>query len=104
MTRSRATVLLDSERRSEQLAFIRERDPEAIEVGDHVWASLTDEQAALLAGQHMWVELHPDADYVELPAVRFRPSEELPAVPADLTAQPPSGSITAYFIVLFKVP
>jgi hypothetical protein len=101
MSRQRAVLVLDPQRREQQIAFIAERDPNYLEFGDHVWAMLTEDQADVFSRQGILVQFQSEANVVEVPAGFFRPPEEVPQPPEALTAVEPTGSNRAYYIVLF---
>ena len=99
--RKKALLYLDPNRRAEQLAFILERTSDALQMGDQVWASITDDQVQVFADQGINAQPYDDADLIVLPAVSFRPPAEVPDPPADLTAV---TSAETYYIVQFAAP
>lgn len=104
MSRVKASLMFDPNRREEQLAFVRERVSELHEYGSQAWVSITEDQAARFAEQGIWVQFHESSDMILLPAVIFDPSQAVPEPPAELSAQEPRGEDTAYHIVQFIAP
>src|SRR5215208_1164102 len=104
MSRIKAALILDPDQREEQLAYLSERVETLHEVGDQVWVSMTQEQADRLAGQGIVVQLHEEADLIELPAVRFDPAAGSPVPPEDLRAASPPEGASAYHLVQFIGP
>jgi hypothetical protein len=99
----KAVLILDPDRRSEQLAFISERASIIHEVGDRVWVTMAEELMNHFAEQGIQVQPHDDADQIELPAVLFDPEVAEPSPPPELRASEPSGDDTAYYLVQFAV-
>jgi hypothetical protein len=97
-------VMLDPARRDDQIAALTERVPDLRDFGDRVWMRIDDDQAERFAAQGFLVQRYPDAELVVLPAVAFRPPGETAQPPAALAAAPPSGTDTAYAVVLFAGP
>jgi len=91
MSRIKAALILDPNRREEQLAYLSERVQTLHEAGDQLWVSMTEEQSERLAGQGIAVQLHAEADLIELPAVTFDPAAGSPEPPDGLRTAP--GSI-----------
>ncbi|HKP87308.1 MAG TPA: S8 family serine peptidase [Blastocatellia bacterium] len=104
MSRIKASLMFDPNRRKDQLDFVRQRVTDLYEYGNQVWASITEEQAARFAEQGIYVQFHEEADLIRLPAVIFDPAEAVPEPPAELTAKEPSGEETAYYLVQFIAP
>ncbi len=87
----KAILRFDPERRQEQLDFVRERVAILHEVGDVVWVTLTEEQAARFTEQGIQVQPHEEADVIQLPAVVFDPEAAEPVPFPPLSATMPSG-------------
>lgn len=108
MSRIKASLMFDPDRRAEQMAFVRERVNEWHEAGSQIWTSITEEQADRFAEQGIYVQLREGADLIELPAVIFNPAEAVPGLSeglaAELTATEPAGEATAYYLVQFTAP
>src|SRR5918992_675954 len=104
MSRTKAALILDPDRRAEQLAYLSERVRVLHEVGDQLWVSMTEDQSDRLAGQGIVVQLHVEADLIELPSVTFDPSAGSPEPPEDLRATPPPQGATGYYLVQFIAP
>ena len=104
MSRIRASLIFDPNRREEQMAFVRERVSDLYEYGSQVWTSVTEDQAARFAEQGIFVQLHEGSDLIQLPAVVFDPSQAVPEPPSDLAAREPSGDETAYYLAQFIAP
>src|SRR5215218_3560921 len=104
MSRIKAALILDPDQREEQLAYLSERVETLHEVGDQLWVSMTQDQADRLAGQGIVVQLHEEADLIELPAVTFDPAAGSPEPPEDLRAAPPPQGASRYYIVQFIAP
>ena len=104
MSRKKAVLILDPNRRPEQMAFIHERAQGILELGDALWTSITAAQAERFAAQGILVQFYEDADLVDLPAVIFNPAEGDPEPPAELAATSPTGDETAYYLVQFVAP
>lgn len=100
MPQVKAALLFDPDRRDRQRAFVAERTPILHSFGDQVWVAIAEEQAERFVEQGIQVQLYPDADQVELPALVFRPVDGEPAVPAELRALP-AGADQTYHVVLF---
>ena len=99
----KAVLILDPNRRSEQLAFIAERARILHQFGDRVWVSMPDESANRFTAQGIQVQPHEAADLIELPAVLFDPAQAEPLPPPGLAAPQPAGGDTGYYIVQFVV-
>ena len=97
----KAVLLLDPDRRDEQLAFVTERAQILRTVGDQLWVSMPDEKADLFAQHGIHVQPQEAADLIQLPAVLFDPGQAVPSPPAQLTATPPAGDNTTYYIVQY---
>ncbi|HKQ72641.1 MAG TPA: S8 family serine peptidase [Blastocatellia bacterium] len=104
MSRIKASLIFDPDRRAEQMAYARERVSEWHEVGSQVWTSVTEDQAARFAEQGIYVQLREGAELIQLPAVVFDPSEAVPEPPSELAASEPTGEATAYYLVQFLAP
>src|SRR5215204_5403475 len=104
MSRIKAALILDPDQREEQLAYLSERVETLHEVGDQLWVSMTQEQADRLAGQGIVVQLHEEADLIELPAVRFDPTAGSPVPPEGLRAASPPEGASGYHLVQFIAP
>src|SRR5262249_16922453 len=80
MSRVKATLMLDRARRQEQLDFVRERvNPDDIrEFGDHLWVSMVEDQAPRFSEAGIYVQFHPEADSIILPATIFNPPTDEP--------------------------
>src|SRR5215208_4438794 len=104
MSRTKAALILDPDRRDEQLAYLSERVETLHEAGDQLWVSMTEDQSERLAGQGIVVQLHEEADLIELPAVTFDPAAGSPEPPDDLHATPPPQGSTGYYLVQFVAP
>ncbi|MBN1478900.1 S8 family serine peptidase [candidate division KSB1 bacterium] len=104
MSRVKAILMLDPDRRAEQMNYISERAEDIHEIGDMLWASITEDQAERFSAQGVTVQIFADADLIELPAVVFNPSDAEPEPPAGLAATPPKGDETAYYLVQFVAP
>src|SRR5215208_7065050 len=104
MSRTKAALILDPNQRAEQLAYLSERVQILHEVGDQLWVSMTEDQADRLAAQGIVVQLHEEADLIELPAVTFDPAEGGPEPPEGLRAAPPNPGVTGYYLVQFIAP
>ena len=104
MSRIKAALILDPDRREEQLSYLSERVSTLHEAGDQLWVSMTEEQADRLARQGIAVQLHEEADLIELPAVTFDPAAGSPEPPDDLRAAPPPQGATGYYVVQFVAP
>lgn len=104
MSRKKAILILDADRSSEQLAWVTERVGAVHELGEFLWASVTDDQIERLAQQGIVVQVQDTSDVIELPALIFDPSEIEPNPPAALTASPPVAEATAYYLVQFFAP
>src|SRR5215207_6796275 len=98
MSRIKAALILDPDRREEQLSYLSERVSTLHEAGDQLWVSMTEEQADRLARQGIAVQLHEEADLIELPAVTFDPAAGSPEPPDDLRAAPPPQGATGYHL------
>src|SRR5947209_12515501 len=97
----KAVLLLDPERRDEQLAFITERAKILRTLGDQLWVSMPDEKADLFAQQGIHVQPQEGSDLIQLPAVLFDPVQAAPSPPPQLTATAPAGNDTSYYIVQY---
>ncbi len=100
MARRKAVLILDPARAAEQLGYLSERAEILCQVGDQVWASITDEQADRFAGQGITVQVHDDADLIHVPAGTFDPVPAPPDPPAGLRA----ADDEAYHLVQFIAP
>ncbi len=65
---------------------------------------MTEDQSDRLAGQGIAVQLHEEADLIEVPAVTFDPAAGSPEPPDDLRATPPPQGATGYYLVQFVAP
>src|SRR5215203_4763762 len=104
MSRIKAALILDPDRRDEQLAYLSERVRVLYEVGDQLWVSMTEDQSERLAGRGIVVQLHEEADLIELPAVTFDPAAGSPEPPDNLHTTPPPQGATGYYLVQFVAP
>src|SRR5918994_2905928 len=104
MSRIKAALILDPDQREEQLAYLSERVETLHKVGDQLWVSMTEEQSDRLAGQGIVVQLHEEADLIELPAVTFDPNAGSPVLPEGLGAAPPDSPEKGYYLVQFIAP
>ncbi|HEX2729731.1 MAG TPA: S8 family serine peptidase [Rubrobacteraceae bacterium] len=104
MSRTKAALILDPDRREEQLAYLSERVETLHEAGDQLWVSMTEDQAERLAGQGIAVQLHEEADLIELPAARFDPAAGSPVPPEGLRAASPPEGTSSYHLVQFIAP
>lgn len=104
MSQVQATLLLDPQRRSSQETFLSERVRIIHSVGETLWVSMNDDQVSILTAQGIDVQLHPEADWIELPAISFRAATETPVPPSNLTSQEPTGDNTAYYLIHFTAP
>jgi subtilisin family serine protease len=98
---TKATLLLDPNRRPEQLEFVAARTSVLHASGDQLWVAIDDGQAQRFADQGILVQFHEDADWIETPAAYFDPRQGEPQPPPALVAQIPAGSARAYAIVQF---
>src|SRR3954454_25028727 len=96
--RIKATLILDPDRREQQLAYLADRIGAIREAGDGLWAAVTEEQAARFAEQGIVVQLHPAADWVLVPAGGFDPLPTPPVPPADLQAPSPPAVTVVQFV------
>ena len=106
MARKKAVLILDPARAGEQLAYVSERAEILHRAGDQLWAAVTDEQVDRFAGQGIVVQVHEEADSVQVPAGTFDPVVAAPEPPADLRAPAPApgGEGDAYCLVQFVAP
>jgi serine protease AprX len=104
MSRIKAALILDPDRRDEQLAYLSERVRILSKAGDQLWVSMTEDQSERFAGQGIAVQPHEEADLIELPAVTFDPAEGSPEPPENLRAAPPPQGATGYYLVQFVAP
>ena len=104
MTRTKAALMLDPNRRAEQLAYLSGRAEVLKEAGDHLWVSITDAQAERFEEHGIIVQLHEEADLIELPAVTFDPAASVPEPPEALRAAPPGYGASGYYLVQFIAP
>ena len=104
MSRTKAALILDPDRREEQLAYLSERVETLHEAGDQLWVSMTEDQAERLAGQGIAVQLHEEPDLIELPAARFDPAAGSPVPPEGLRAASPPEGTSSYHLVQFIAP
>src|SRR5215213_830380 len=104
MSRIKAALILDPDQREEQLAYLSERVETLHEVGDQLWVSMTQEQADRLAGKGIVVQLHEEADLIELPAVRFDHTAGSPVPPEGLRATALPEGASGYHLVQFIAP
>ena len=61
MSRIKASLMFDPDRRTEQVAYVRERVSEWREAGSQVWTSITEDQAAG-SQQGIYLQLREGAD------------------------------------------
>ncbi len=104
MSRTKAALILDPVRRGEQLAYLSGRVRVLHEAGDQLWVSMTEDQSGRLAEQGIVVQLHEEADLIELPAVTFDPASGSPEPPEELRAAPPPQNASGYYLVQFVAP
>jgi serine protease AprX len=97
---TKATLILDERRRDAQLAYIAERADVLAEMGDQLWVSIVPDVAARFTEQGITVQLHPEADRVQVPAGAFEPLAGEPEPAAALRAAEPP----AHHIVQFVAP
>lgn len=100
MARKKAVLILNPARAAEQLGYLAERAEILRQVGDQVWAAITDEQVDRFAGQGIAVQVHDDADLIHVPAGTFDPVPDAPDLPAGLRA----ADGEAYHLVQFIAP
>ena len=100
----KAILMFDPDRRPEQMDFATARTQILHQNGDQAWVEIDEAQAERLAAAGILVQFHPEANWVETPAIVFDPLLQEPQPPADLAAQLPAGSETAYTIVQFIAP
>jgi hypothetical protein len=62
MSRIKAALILDPDRRDEQLAYLSERVRILSKAGDQLWVSMTEDQSERFAGQGIAVQPHEEAD------------------------------------------
>lgn len=103
MSRTKAVLLLDPNRIEEQRAYIAERAENIFEIGDRLFASITEEQVPRFLEQGIHVQLDPDADLVEVPAATFDPLASEVLVPDSLRAPAPGGE-SVHHVVQFHAP
>src|SRR4051794_18460624 len=101
MGRVKAVLILDPRRRAEQMAFVLERTEILYEAGDQLWVAITEEQAARFAEHGLIVQLHPEADWVEVPAGAFDPIVAVPEPPVEIRAPEAQAGVEAWYIVQF---
>jgi serine protease AprX len=104
MSRQKALLLLDPQRRSEQLAYLEARAEAVYEIGDSIWASITEAQIERFISQGIEVQVQPEATQVDLPAVSFDPAVGVPLPATDLRGTAPIGDATAYYLVQIGAP
>jgi hypothetical protein len=101
MSRKKAVLLFDPERRPEQLAYTSERAHVLYASGDHLWVTIEEEQAPRFTQQGIAVEFFDEADTIIVPATIFDPVALEPLPPEALTAPTPTGGEEAYYLVQF---
>jgi hypothetical protein len=84
----KAALILDSDRRDEQIAFVSGNAEILQEIGEQLWVSMPEAQADRFAERGISVLFQEGADLIELPAVAFDPAQEVPDPPR--TFAPPS--------------
>lgn len=104
MSRKKAALILDPDRRAEQMAYVSERVEILHEVGGQLWVSMTEAQTSRFAQYGILVQLHEEADLIELPAVVFDPADGDPEPPEDLRATAPAPGELAHYLVRFVAP
>ena len=105
----KALLTFDPYRAPEQLAYVLERTTILLQTGSSAWVDINQSQAERFAEQGILVstysaEVSEDTDLIRLPAASFDPLSAEPQPPANLTAQAPAGTDTAYHIVQFIGP
>jgi hypothetical protein len=104
MSRIKAVLIFDPDRRQEQMAFAADRAQILHEIGDQLWVSITEEQVPRFAERGITVQLRPESDWIELPAIVFDPAQGEPEPPTTFQATEPTGDVQAYYLVQFIVP
>ncbi len=100
----KAMLLLDPDRRDDQLAVIAERAQVLLESGDRLWVEMNEALADRFADAGIQVQPQEGMDRIELPALVFDPAEGEPAVPPALAAPVPAGDAAGYHLLQFVVP
>ena len=100
----KAILLFDPDRRPEQMAFAAARTTILHQHGNNAWVEIDAAQADRLAAAGILVQFHPEANWIQTPAIVFDPLPAEPQPPPDLAAVMPSGPATAYAIVQFIAP
>ena len=85
----KAILMFDPDRRPEQVAFVTARTQILHQNGDQAWVVIDEGQAERMAAEGILVQFHPEADWIETPAIVFDPLVQEPQPPADLTADSP---------------
>lgn len=85
----KAILIFDPDRRPEQVAFVTARTQILHQNGDQAWVVIDDRQAERMAAEGILVQFHPEADWLETPAIVFDPVTQEPQPPADLTSTGP---------------
>ena len=82
----KAILMFDPDRRPEQVAFVTARTQILHQNGDQAWVVIDEGQAERMAAEGILVQFHPEADWIETPAIVFDPLVQEPQPPADLAA------------------
>jgi len=99
---TKATLILDAQRRDEQLAYVAERTAILAETGDRLWVALYPPQVDLFTARGIAVQLQPEADLVQVPAGTFDPLVAVPEPPPGLRAAPAGSAVRR--LVQFDAP
>lgn len=105
----KALLTFDPFRAPEQIAYVLDRTTFLLQAGSSAWVDIDADQAERFSDQGILVsfynaEVSQDTDLLRLPAASFDPLAAEPQPPPGLTAQPPGGASTAYYIVQFIGP
>ena len=79
----KAILMFDPDRRPEQVAFVTARTQILHQNGDQAWVVIDEGQAERMAAEGILVQFHPEADWIETPAIVFDPLVQEPQPPAD---------------------
>lgn len=104
MSRKKAALILDPDRRPEQMAYVAERAEILHQFGDQLWVSITGEQVSRFAERGIGVQIREEADWIELPAIVFDPAGGEPEPPSGYEAAEPPANERAYYLVQFIAP
>ena len=69
----KAILMFDPDRRPEQVAFVTARTQILHQNGDQAWVVIDEGQAERMAAEGILVQFHPEADWIETPAIVFDP-------------------------------